>query len=362
MNENNNNYIPQAGNDSFVQPDGSMIPPGSTVMVMQPDGTLVPQEGSAMVMQPDGTYISANDYAALLQQNMGENAVFDSGSMDSSAEVIYCAKCGDPMKKDSRYCLKCGNLNYAHPENAKMKNYAWQSVKKGDYISGINVDRGEVLEVPWKYRHKPFFWCFLANVLIHLGLPILITVLVKNIDALEFSGSLLPIYLGFVVAFIYNYAMQGIYIKAKENWWSYFVPIYSQLVFFEISMGAGWWFILMLIPGVNIIVMFMSLYRLGKKFGKNGWLTMLFPFIMIPVIGLGSAEVNSFVLEPGITQNEVDSKGRTRSEREYKRRKLISGFLVILSLVIVGYLGWDLIMKFVNWFIKLFMDSLETFR
>lgn len=362
MNENNNNYIPQGGNDSFVQPDGSMIPPGSTVMVMQEDGTLVPQDGSAMIMQADGTYISASDYAALLQQSMNENAVFNTTDTDDSAEVIYCPKCGDPMKKDSRYCLKCGNLNYAHPENAKMKNYAWQSVKKGDYISGINVDRGEVLEVPWKYRYKPFFWCFLANLLLHLGLPILITVLVKNVPAIEFSGSLLPIYLCFFVAFVYNYAMQGIYIKAKERWWSYFIPIYSQLVFFEITMGAGWWFILMLIPGVNIVVMFMSLYRLGKKFGKNGWLTMFFPFVMIPVIGLGGAEINSFVVEPGITQNEVDSKGRTRSEREYKRKKLISRFLIIISIAVIGYLCWDWIMKLVDWFLGLFTESLEFFK
>ena len=44
------------------------------------------------------------------------------------------------MKKDSRYCMKCGQLNYAHPDNESMKQYAWQSIKEGNYVSGANMN------------------------------------------------------------------------------------------------------------------------------------------------------------------------------------------------------------------------------
>lgn len=364
MNEDNNNYVPQQPNNVYNQPNGSVIPPNSTVMVMQPDGTLVPQDASAMILQADGTYISAADYAAALQQQMSGDGVIGgaAGEVINDADIIYCAKCGDPMKRDARYCLRCGNLNYSHPDNLKMKNYAWQSVKKGEFISGINVDRGELIDVPWKYRYKPFLWCFIVNFLIHLALPILLNVFANYANISELSKYMWAIYIGFAVLFVFDYSMQSIFIKAKERWWSYFIPIYSQYVFFDISAGAGWMFILLFIPFVNIVVMCYALFRLGRKFGKSGLATMLLPFVMIPIIGLGSAQVSSFVLEPGITQNEVDSKGRTRSEREYKRKKIISSFLIISAIAVVGYIGWPYIIKLVTKIIDLFTESLEFFQ
>ena len=39
------------------------------------------------------------------------------------ANYIYCSKCGAPMKEDARYCMKCGTLNYDHPDNQYMKKY-----------------------------------------------------------------------------------------------------------------------------------------------------------------------------------------------------------------------------------------------
>ena len=43
--------------------------------------------------------------------------------MDNQEEIIYCKKCGSPMKKTWRCCMKCGAINYAHPENQSMKKY-----------------------------------------------------------------------------------------------------------------------------------------------------------------------------------------------------------------------------------------------
>ena len=36
--------------------------------------------------------------------------------------IIYCSRCGAEMNSNSRYCMKCGNLNYNHSANANMKS------------------------------------------------------------------------------------------------------------------------------------------------------------------------------------------------------------------------------------------------
>ena len=57
-------------------------------------------------------------------------------------DVIYCNRCGAPMKKNQRYCMKCGNLNYDHPDNRSMRAYATGTVTEGGqqqpYVVGEN--------------------------------------------------------------------------------------------------------------------------------------------------------------------------------------------------------------------------------
>ena len=36
---------------------------------------------------------------------------------------MFCPRCGAEMKPEQRYCMKCGALNYEHPDNQKMKQY-----------------------------------------------------------------------------------------------------------------------------------------------------------------------------------------------------------------------------------------------
>ena len=36
---------------------------------------------------------------------------------------MVCPRCGAEMNPEQRYCMKCGALNYEHPDNQKMKNY-----------------------------------------------------------------------------------------------------------------------------------------------------------------------------------------------------------------------------------------------
>ena len=44
-------------------------------------------------------------------------------------DKIICPRCSMEMKKNSRYCMKCGYLNYDHPENFGMKAEVRQNVR-----------------------------------------------------------------------------------------------------------------------------------------------------------------------------------------------------------------------------------------
>lgn len=82
------------------------------------------------------------------------------------------------------------------------------------------------------------------------------------------------------------------YSKANQPGWSIIIPIYNMIVWLQICGRPVWWFILMLIPFVNIVISlivcidFAKSYGKGAGFGVGMW---LLPFIFLPIIGFGSA-------------------------------------------------------------------------
>ena len=40
---------------------------------------------------------------------------------------MICPRCGAEMSSEQRYCMKCGALNYDHPDNQQMKRYITDS-------------------------------------------------------------------------------------------------------------------------------------------------------------------------------------------------------------------------------------------
>ena len=43
--------------------------------------------------------------------------------MNEEKNIIYCSRCGAEMSDNSRYCMKCGNLNYNHEANKGMRPF-----------------------------------------------------------------------------------------------------------------------------------------------------------------------------------------------------------------------------------------------
>lgn len=88
-------------------------------------------------------------------------------------------------------------------------------------------------------------------------------------------------------------AQWKIYTKAGQPGWAAIVPIFNIIVLLKIIDKPLWWIALLIIPLVNIVILFLMNIELAKKFGKDtgfGIGLILLPFIFLPILGFGDAQ------------------------------------------------------------------------
>jgi ABC-type sulfate transport system permease subunit len=97
----------------------------------------------------------------------------------------------------------------------------------------------------------------------------------------------------FAVILLIVISLWKIFVKAGKPGWAAIVPIYNIIVLLEIAGKPLWWFILMLIPFVNFIVLIIVVIQVAKNFGKGTGFAigMIFlPFIFYPMLAFGDAK------------------------------------------------------------------------
>ncbi len=98
------------------------------------------------------------------------------------------------------------------------------------------------------------------------------------------------VYLAVVLLIVAS--MWKIFVKAGKPGWAAIVPIYNLIVLLEISGKPVWWFLLMLIPFVNLVILALVCISLAKNFGKGAGfglgLLFLSP-IFYPMLAFGDA-------------------------------------------------------------------------
>jgi uncharacterized protein DUF5684 len=91
--------------------------------------------------------------------------------------------------------------------------------------------------------------------------------------------------------------MWKVFEKAGQPGWAAIIPFYNIYVLTtQIARKEILWFILCLIPFVNIVAAIIISIDVARKFGQGtvfGVLLALFPFIFYPILGFGSAQYNS---------------------------------------------------------------------
>lgn len=257
-------------------------------------------------------------------------------------DKILCPRCQTEMKSNARYCMKCGYLNYNHPENIALKPYMGKLQEATNYVNGQAETRQfqgtrKMHEIRFGSKTGSKSLCFLVNVVLYLLFMILSFFLVyRNYDYLiDLLYSALPyLFLAVTVIFIYVYAIELIFMKMNERWWYAFIPILNIFKLSYRGMGSYWFGLLSFVPGVNLIYFLVLAYKIGKKFGYNGFLFMLFWPVFIPMCGFGTNAYDGITYVTGLDNSSI--------EKEYKLTNvfIISATTVlVLCLALIGYLN-----------------------
>jgi hypothetical protein len=107
----------------------------------------------------------------------------------------------------------------------------------------------------------------------------------------EFPTGVLFFWLAIAVFMIA--AMWKVFTKAGQPGWAVIIPIYNYYIMTKIGGKPGWWVILLLIPGVNLVFIIWLYNMISKSFGKDEGFTIglvLLGFIFWPILGFGSAK------------------------------------------------------------------------
>lgn len=90
-----------------------------------------------------------------------------------------------------------------------------------------------------------------------------------------------------------------VFTKAGQPGWQALIPIWNVLVVLHIAGRPAWWFLLLLIPIFDIVVIIVVAIDLARSFGKGGLYAsglILLPPVFLLVLGFGSAR---YVGPPG---------------------------------------------------------------
>lgn len=83
------------------------------------------------------------------------------------------------------------------------------------------------------------------------------------------------------------FLLSRIFKKAGVPQWTAWVPVYNTWKLLELGNQQGFWAVLALIPFVNIVAaifMYIAMYHIGKKLGKEDWFVLL--AIFLPLVWL----------------------------------------------------------------------------
>lgn len=246
--------------------------------------------------------------------------------------IIYCSRCGAEMKSSSRYCMKCGNINYDHEANQSLRHLQPKEEKQVYQIGGgqslINNEITGVQNFNVVHNTGNAKVCFFVNYGVYL-LVLLVSLFIsfKGIYSIEsiVNSSFPLIALISSILFLYFYSIQLVYVKSDRKWWYAFIPIYNVMILSDIVFHKKYLGLLLFIPIVGVLFSLILFYQLGRRFQYSGILTMLFPFVMVPVIAFGIHSYEGRIL--------VDTSDKNSLEKNYRYRKVSLATALLFSMV-----------------------------
>lgn len=122
----------------------------------------------------------------------------------------------------------------------------------------------------------------------------LLAVQITEAEAVAAAGAAATfgLLVGLVAYVVTALGLMGVFAKAGKPGWAAFVPIYNLVVLLEVVGRPLWWFVLFLIPGVNVVAMIIVMHDLSKSFGHDAGFTVglvLLNVVFTWVLWLGSS-------------------------------------------------------------------------
>src|SRR5450432_1960255 len=116
------------------------------------------------------------------------------------------------------------------------------------------------------------------------------------------------IYVAFIVFIIAS--CWKTFEKANQPGWACIIPIYNYYIMGKMTGVKNWW--LILIPIVNIYIVFVIMIAMAKSFGKEtgfGIGLVFLGFIFWPILGFGDAV---YIGPNGVNEmkNDIDAIGK----------------------------------------------------
>lgn len=115
------------------------------------------------------------------------------------------------------------------------------------------------------------------------------------IKSFENPGFLLGVsLLTLVLTILTIAAVWRMFVKAGQAGWKSIIPLYNTYILFKIAGYSGWWFLGLLVPILNIVLVIMLAIGLSKNYGK-GILFAIFAIMLLSplgywILGFGGSE------------------------------------------------------------------------
>lgn len=229
---------------------------------------------------------------------------------------MVCPRCGAEMNPEQRYCMKCGALNYDHPDNKQMKTLMSEKEfekSNKDYQKNATKEVDKVEFAGQTYETRTRKKNAYVDTRAALGLLLVMTAIFALFLYFFFYFTYVMIFASCVYYAFFSFLFLSLscaYMKGGYSGFTPMVPIYNLYAYCDIATGHGWLFFLLLIPIVNIFFLIYLNYQFGKSFGRSGWMMVFLPFIMIPYIAFSDTAVYQ---GNGVRFSSFVEKGKRRN-------------------------------------------------
>ena len=116
-------------------------------------------------------------------------------------------------------------------------------------------------------------------------------------------------------------SLAKIFKKANRSGISAFIPFYNLIMLLEITNSSKWYFLMFLIPGVNLFFYLFTMFSLAKLFRKKksfAFGLVFLPFIFYPILAFGDSEymgINLVAMEGKATVTDVPKVVENEEEK-----------------------------------------------